>query len=164
MIFNDMLLYRSSVTDEVIVTITGRTVTAVYDGENHSANGYTVSINNSDYTEADFVFSGAGTATRKDAGITAMGLDASQFANTNDTFKNVTFVVASDGYVEITPRPVSVSIVGASSSYVYDGISNSNCTNRVICITAFGRKKLESGLGRLREFKTRSYDISDNGS
>lgn len=128
MIFNDMLLYRSSVTDEVIVTITGRTVTAVYDGENHSANGYTVSINNSDYTEADFVFSGTGTATRKDAGTTAMGLDASQFANTNDTFKNVTFVVASDGYVEITPRPVSVSIVGASSSYVYDGVSHSIST------------------------------------
>ena len=128
MIFNEMLLYRSSVTDEVIVTITGKTVSAVYDGENHTITGYTVSINNHDYTESDFVFSGTGSATRKDVGTALMNLDASQFTNTNDTFKNVTFVIASDGYVEITPRPVSVTIVGASANYVYDTASHSIST------------------------------------
>ncbi|MBO7416398.1 MAG: hypothetical protein J6U22_07465, partial [Bacteroidaceae bacterium] len=86
------------------VTITGQNNTMAYDGAEHTVSGYDVSIDNTIYTTSDFTFNGTATATQINVGTTNMGLTASQFANTNNNFENVTFNV-TDGYQTITPKP-----------------------------------------------------------
>ena len=104
------------VTDEVIVTITGKTNSTVYDGDEHKVTGYDVSISNPLYTENDFTFNGTAEAVRTDAGKTVMGLADTQFANNSNNFSNVKFVV-TDGYQEITPKAVTVTADDKSKVY-----------------------------------------------
>lgn len=49
-----------------------------------------------------------------------MGLNKDQFANINENFTNVTFEV-TDGYMEVTPLAVTVTITGNHDSKVYSG-------------------------------------------
>ena len=83
----------------VNVTITGHHALVEWDGEEHSVSGYDFSAGTPLYTEAFLNFSGTAVATRTDYGTTTMGLDASQFENTNDNF-TVTFHV-TDGWLTI---------------------------------------------------------------
>ena len=106
--------------DDVIVTITGNSNTIDYDGKAHSVSGYSVSISNPLYTEADFEFSGTASASRTNAGKTPMGLAVDQFSNKNNNFATVTFVVI-DGYQTISPIAAAVTITGHRSSTTYDG-------------------------------------------
>ncbi|MBO7630706.1 MAG: hypothetical protein J6S78_00060, partial [Lachnospiraceae bacterium] len=110
--------------DEIVVTITGHSNTSDYDGSEHTVSGYEVTINNDLYTEDDFSFSGTAEAKRTDAGTSEMGLDASQFVNTNTNFSDVTFVII-DGYQQIDPIDVTVTIVGANNTADYDGQAHS---------------------------------------
>ncbi len=84
------------VTDKVTVTVTGNTGGEKYNGNEQSVTGYDVSIDNALYTVSDFSFSGNDTVKGTDAGTYNMGLAAEQFANTNDNFATVEFVV-TDG-------------------------------------------------------------------
>lgn len=109
--------------DTVIVTITGNTDSKVYNGAEQSVTGYTVKISDPKYTEADFKFTGDPKASRTDVGTTPMGLNADQFENNNNNFKNVTFVV-EDGSLTITKRPLTIE--GQSSEPItYDGQTHS---------------------------------------
>ena len=103
----------------IVVTITGNTKTVTYDGDEHTATGYTFTTKNPLYTEKDFTFTGDATAKGTDAGSYLMHLDASQFQNTNKNFKSVTFIVEQDGALTITPR--SVKLTSATDEKVYDG-------------------------------------------
>lgn len=103
---------------KVTVTITGKTKSEIYDGTEKTVSGYTVSIDNSLYTENDFTFSGTATATGTDAGKYDMELKASDFQNTNTNFTNVEFVIV-DGQLEITKR--NVTLTSATASKTYDG-------------------------------------------
>ena len=107
---------------DVTVTIKGKQGTNVYDGESHTTTGYKVEISDSRYTESKIEFSGSATATRTEVGTTYMELSAGQFTNTDAGF-NVTFVVAEDGYQEITPitDKITVKITGHNGSFDYDG-------------------------------------------
>ena len=112
------------VTDEVIVTITGKTKTVTYDGEEHSVFGYDATPSNKLYNpKEDMQFEGFDedmTAKGTDAGTHTMGLTADQFHNKdNGNFTNVTFVVEKDGYVKINPRPVTLT--SGSAERVYNG-------------------------------------------
>lgn len=111
----------TQITDKVTVTIKGKTSTATYDGQPHTVNGYDiVSITGNDgYTENDFTFSGTAEAKGTDAGTYDMGLNAKQFTNTNTNFTSVTFVISTDGKLEIKPR--NVTLTSASDEKVYDG-------------------------------------------
>ena len=109
---------------DVTVTITGHSSTLDYDGESHSVSGYDVEIGNPLYKEADFTFSGSAEAERTDAGTSEMGLEAEQFANTNNNFKTVVFEV-TDGYVTVNPISVTVTITGHTAAADYDGMSHS---------------------------------------
>ena len=91
---------------EAVVNITGHTAEAVYDGAEHTAEGYDVSIEGDLYKEADFTFEGEATAARTEAGTTNMNLAADQFTNNNANFSTVTFNI-TDGYVTITPADIS---------------------------------------------------------
>lgn len=61
----------------IVVTITGNTETVTYDGDEHTATGYTFTTKNPLYTEKDFTFTGDATAKGTDAGSYLMHLDVS---------------------------------------------------------------------------------------
>ena len=110
------------VTDEVIVTITGRTDEMPYDGKEHSVFGYDVTVSNELYNpKKDMQFNGIdedATAKGTDAGTYPMGLTAEYFTNISDNFSKVTFVV-TDGYVKINPR--AVTLTSETAGKTYDG-------------------------------------------
>ena len=106
------------------VTITGHSVISDYDGKEHVAEGYDFKADTPLYTEADFAFSGTAKAARTDAGITQMGLSASQFVNTGKNFATVIFNV-TDGSVKITPIDVTVTITGHINEADYNGEAHS---------------------------------------
>ena len=110
--------------EEVVVTITGHHQVNEYNGQAHAVEGYELEISNPLYTTADFSFSGSATAARTDAGTTNMGLDASQFTNTNNNFAHVTFNV-TDGYQTITAiEEVIVTITGHHQESEYNGLEH----------------------------------------
>ena len=104
--------------NEVVVTITGHTNSAKYDGKDYTAKGYDVSINNKKYHASDFTFKGTDNVTKKDAGTYPMGLKESDFVNNSTDFAKVTFVV-TDGSLTIEKRTVTLG--SATASKVYDG-------------------------------------------
>ena len=106
----------------VVVTIKGNTDGKTYDGTEHSVSGYQVESikigeNDTDlYTENDFEFSGKAEAKGTNAGTYPMGLKEAQFTNKNGNFTSVIFVV-TDGKLEVTPRPVTLTSESASKPY-----------------------------------------------
>ena len=104
-----------------VVTITGKKDTVDYDGEEHTATGYTATANTELYdVESSFEFGGTASVTRADVGTTYMGLTAEDFTNTNGNFSTVTFNV-TDGNITINPVGVVVTIVGHTEEADYDG-------------------------------------------
>lgn len=110
------------VTEEVIVTITGRTDEMPYDGKEHSVFGYDVTVSNALYNpKEDMQFNGTDvdmTAKGTDAGQYDIGLTAEDFTNKSKNFSKVTFVV-TDGYVKINPR--AVTLTSETAGKTYDG-------------------------------------------
>ena len=118
---------KTTIDEEVTVTIKGKTSTATYDGQPHAVNGYDiVSITgNAGYTQADVSLKSEAqnkySLTKTDAGNYTMDLDASDFVNTNDKFTNVKFVIAEVGQLKLTINKRNVTLTSASASKVYDG-------------------------------------------
>ena len=119
-------------TKKVVVTITGNKENKLYDGNEKVAKGYTASIDNALYTEADFKFSGNAEVNGKDADTYKMGLAANQFENANSNFANVEFSV-TDGELVIKPR--TVVLTSESGSKPYDGTA---LTKPVVTVTGDG--------------------------
>ena len=109
--------------DKVTVTITENSGSEKYDGTEKTVTGYTVSIDNELYTEADFTFSGDATVKGTDAGSYAMQLKPADFTNKNKNFSNVEFVIV-DGTLEISKR--TVTLTSATDEKVYDGTALTN--------------------------------------
>ena len=76
----------------VEVPIAGKKAEYEYDGTEKSVEGYTVTIEDTLYTEDDFSFNGNDEVKGTNVGEYPMGLKADQFTNNNDNFE-VTFVV-----------------------------------------------------------------------
>ena len=127
----DGTLKITPVTDEVIVTIMGKTKTVTYDGKEHSVFGYDVTVSNALYNpKKDMQFNGIDedmTAKGTDAGTSPMGLTAEYFTNISDNFSKVTFVV-TDGYVKINPRPVTLTSGSAERVYNGEALTNETVT------------------------------------
>ena len=103
--FGDLIVTAED--GEVVVTITGRSDTVEYDGNEKSVSGYDVSITEgSKYTTDDFTFNGTAEAKGTEAGTYSMGLNADQFTNTNDNYTQVTFIV-NDGTLTINPKSIT---------------------------------------------------------
>ena len=121
---NEGKLSITAVESEVQVQIVGVTDTVGYDSHEHRVEGYTVTINNDKYHEADFTFSGNKVAKGINAGTYNMGLAAEQFKNNSSNFSNVTFTV-TDGYLVITPKSINTEdqkiTVSDPQGHVYDG-------------------------------------------
>ena len=113
----------NAITSPVVVTIVGDTKQATYDGEEHTAEGYTFASDNKLYTQDKVNFSGKAKAHRTDAGTTTMGLEG-QFTNADTTnFKNVTFKV-TDGFVQV--GKAQVTLKSADLNKKYDGTALEN--------------------------------------
>ncbi len=113
----------NAITSPVVVTIVGDNKQATYDGEEHTAEGYTFTSENELYTQDKVNFSGEAKAHRTDAGTTTMGLE-DQFANADTTnFKNVTFKV-TDGFVRVDKAQVTLK--SADLNKKYDGTALKN--------------------------------------
>ncbi|WP_408072125.1 InlB B-repeat-containing protein [Butyrivibrio sp. JL13D10] len=119
------------VTSEITVEITGNNDSKPYNGGEQKVEGYTVKITDASnlYKEDDIEFTGEaiakGTDVKRDAEGKVdkypMNLSESQFSNKNTkNFTNVTFSV-EDGYLEITPVEVTVTITGHNDTVTYDG-------------------------------------------
>jgi len=114
----------------VTVTIVGNADTVVYDGESHTVTGYTVSIDQPLYTESDFTFtknvglSIDSVTTGENAGTYVMGLTPDQFTNNNPNYLEVDFVIARDGFVTITPKPITVTVTGHKDTAAYTGAAH----------------------------------------
>ena len=113
------MLTVTPVTDEITVTIKGKTLVTKYSGDEQSVEGYTVDITGSDlYKECGiFTFTGTAKASGIHAGETYMDLDPEQFSNANVNFTNVKFVVAEDGKLTIQPRQITMTSADAKKPY-----------------------------------------------
>lgn len=109
-------------TEEVIVTITGKSKTVAYNGAKQEVSGYEVTISNAAYTKEDFTFDGSAYVSGTDAGSYQMNLKAEDFKNINDNFSKVTFEIV-DGGLTITPITdrIVVTITGNHDSKPYNG-------------------------------------------
>ena len=116
---------------EVVVTITENSGKETYDGSEKVVTGYTVSISNPLYTEADFSFNGDAAVKGTNAGTYGMELKASDFTNKNANFANVRFVIV-DG--TLTIDKMALTITADSDTKVYDGtaLTDSGYTNTAL--------------------------------
>ena len=111
-------------TTEKVVTIVGKTDTAKYDGNEHTVEGYTVTLPE-DYAESDFKFTGTAKVAGTEAGTYTMGLTAANFENVSKNYTNVRFEV-TDGSLEITTKSIisreetGISVTGLEN-VMYDG-------------------------------------------
>ena len=108
------------------VTIVGHNSTVDYDGESHTVTGYDVTAievggeATTLYTVNDFTYTGDSTATRTDAGTTAMGLVEADFTNDNTNFEHVTFSI-TDGYQTVNPIDALTITPPTIRTKMYDG-------------------------------------------
>ena len=134
--------------DKVIVTITERGGSYMYDGTEKSAEGYDFVASNPLYTQADFAFTGDATVRGTDAGTYEMQLKSSDFANTNANFAEVEFVVVDS---ELTIAKRTVTLTSADGAKVYDGIALTK--NEQSDVTVTGGEGFVAG-------ETLAYEIS----
>ena len=121
----DGYLEIDPITDKVTVTVTEKSGSAVYNGQEHSVTGYeTMTANNALYDVKKNVAetqTAAWTAKGTDVGEYPVGIEASDFENTSVNFPNVEFVVV-DGALNITPAEnIAVKIAGSTKTVIYDG-------------------------------------------
>ena len=122
----DGQLVITPVTDKVVVTITEKSDTVKYDGNEHTVTGYkSMTADNTLYDVATSVQetpTEAWTAKGTNVGEYPVGIESKDFKNTNANFSNVEFVVV-DGKLEITPNTdkVTVTITEKSDTVKYDG-------------------------------------------
>ncbi len=104
----DGYLEIDPITDKVTVTVTEKSGSAVYNGQEHSVTGYeTMTANNALYDVKKNVAetqTAAWTAKGTDVGEYPVGIVSGDFVNTSKNFTNVVFTVA-DGALTISPSP-----------------------------------------------------------
>ncbi len=106
----------------ITVSITGEHVVATYDGEPHTATGFTANATDENYDVSNVALAPDCTAeaTQTDAGTANMELKPEYFVN-NDGHYTVTFEIAEDGFVTVDPLAVTVTIKGNKAENEYDG-------------------------------------------
>ena len=125
----DGWLKINPVSDKVTVTVTEKSGSVVYDGQEHSVTGYeTMAADNALYNTADVAETPteAWTAKGTNAGKYRVGIKSGDFKNTSVNFTNVAFVIV-DGELEITPvtDKVTVTVVEKSDNVTYDAAEHS---------------------------------------
>ena len=116
---------KTTIDDEVIVTITGNSDTKVYNGSEQSVTGYTTDVGEKDIT-VTLKEPGKDTAKGTNVGTYWMGLTKDDFTVTSSTYTKIK-VVVNDGKLEITPitDEVTVTINGNTDTKVYNASEQS---------------------------------------
>ncbi len=116
---------KTTIDEEVIVTITGNSDTKVYNGSEQSVIGYTTDVGDKAIT-VTLKETGKDTAKGTDVGTYSMGLTPESFTVTSSTYTKIK-VVVNDGKLEITPitDKVTVTINGNHGTKVYNGSEQS---------------------------------------
>ena len=107
----------------ITATITGNNASAIYDGNEHTAEGFGWSLSDEaayDGVQITLADGKTAQAARTDAGKTTMGLNEDFFVITSENYA-VTIAVLTDGYVEVKKRPVTVTVTENSAEYTYNG-------------------------------------------
>ena len=120
-VVEDGYLDITPVEETVIVKITGKTDSKVYNGAEQSVEGYTVAVPDSSIT---IVLKDGKTAIAKgiNVGRYKMNLTAADFEVSSPNYSKIE-VVVEDGYLDITPitDEVVVTITGHKDEFTYDG-------------------------------------------
>ena len=120
-VVEDGYLDITPVEETVIVKITGKTDSKVYNGAEQSVEGYTVAVPDSSITIA---LKDGKTAIAKgiNVGRYKMNLTAADFEVSSPNYSKIE-VVVEDGYLDITPitDEVVVTITGHKDEFTYDG-------------------------------------------
>ena len=116
---------KTTIDEEVIVTITGNSDTKVYNGSEQSVTGYTTDVGDKAIT-VTLKETGKDTAKGTDVGTYSMGLTPESFTVTSSTYTKIK-VVVNDGKLKITPitDEVTVTINGNHGTKVYNGSEQS---------------------------------------
>lgn len=160
--------------DAIIVTIKGDTGSEKYNGSEQSVTGYTMEItkNNAEHPyRLDYVEGPAQTgaiAKGTDVGKHSMGLKAGDFKNSNPQYPNVTFIV-EDGYLEITPKPATITVVSAEKSFgapdpkftgKVEGLIGENDLGKI----SYSRTNKDEAVGTYKEVLDATYTANENYS
>ena len=116
---------KTTIDEEVIVTITGNSDTKVYNGSEQSVTGYTTDVGDKAIS-VTLKNTGKGTAKGTNVGKYYMSLTKEDFDVTSDIYKNIK-VEVTDGWLDITPitNEVTVTITGNHDTKVYNGSEQS---------------------------------------
>ena len=103
------------------IKVTGNTKTKTYDGQEQTAEGYSLSSDDEAFAESKVTFDGEASAKGTDASDEKymMGLNAMQFSY-NDSNYTATFEV-TDGWLKIDPAEITVTITGNKDTKEYNG-------------------------------------------
>ena len=117
----------------VVVTVQEHGAEYEYDGSTHSADGYSISINDPLYQTSDFTFSGTasvtGTGTETGLNFYPMTLSASDFTNINPNFTNVTFTILDSAlYIYPKLKATVTSVTGVSCPGATNGTATISVT------------------------------------
>lgn len=142
-------------TTKITVTITGKNTSKEYDGTEHVAEGYDVSVSGANANDVSVSLNTGkqakanGTDVKSEGnGEYRMGLTKGDFTVTSNKYKNIE-VTYIDGYVKITPAQVTLTSETASKDY--DG-------------TALTKPEVTVGGAGATVFKNEVTDIKANGS
>lgn len=108
--------------EDVVVTITGHRDTVLFDGQEHSVEGYDFASSSTLFTENCFSFNGNASVVATSAGVHPMEMTSADFSTVSSNFINVTYNV-TDGQLVIKPADLQVTATG--NSKVYDGQASS---------------------------------------
>ena len=89
------------------ITVNGTQRNVKYSGEEQKATGYRAENDNALYNATNVSYDGTAEAARTEIGKTEMGLDISKFSY-GDTNIAASFVLAADGYIDITTNDVAI--------------------------------------------------------
>lgn len=108
--------YTFTTRGEATITITGKSESKVYNAQEQSLSGYTVSIPEGvNIAETEISYTGNAAATGTNAGEYTLTFNAAHFSCSNSNY-DVTFQVAP-GKLTITPAPATVTANDASKVY-----------------------------------------------
>lgn len=133
-------------TTKITVTITGKNTTKEYDGTEHVAEGYDVSVSGANASDVRVSLNTGkqakanGTDVKsasEDNGEYRMGLTKDDFTVTSNKYKNIE-VTYTDGYVKITPA--QVTLTSGTASKDYDGTP---LTREAVTVTGTGKAVFE---------------------
>ncbi|WP_407444929.1 InlB B-repeat-containing protein, partial [Fibrobacter sp.] len=150
------------VADEVIVTITGHSVTGTYDGTDKTATGYDISASSTAFDKNTVSYAGTASVTVKNAGTANMNLDKTKFSSTDANFSKVTFEIAEDGYVTVNKK--TAEITWSSETFTYTGTAQAPTATVTNLVTGDACAVTVTGAGTDADNYTATATALDNAN